>query len=250
MKYRAAFTFAQTLVISSVGILLAGLLLPSLDDAKQKLQATQCLSNMRQWGMAIGMYCNDYQDYMPFDGLATDITQGFSLVAWYNVLPHYINQPPLKDLYSSSPPNIPLPGSRSIYICPSAPAISYTPTAAKPYFSYAMNRCNVGLSGRRYPRSKSALPAQVILLSESENDEYPFTDGYYIGVYGTPPANTPRHFGGRNFVFVDGHAAWYATNDYSRTAAEMNNGTGSLIEWIHNPPYKIYWWPCRNCPKQ
>ena len=113
-----------------------------------------------------------------------------------------------------------------------------------------MNRLMNGLSGKSYKRSIAALPGQVILFSESENDDFSFTDGYHIGIYGVPPGNAPRHFGGRNFVFVDGHATWYATNDYSRTSAEMNNGTGSLAEWSHNPPYKIYWWAYNGLQKR
>ena len=251
MKNRAAFTFAETLVIASLGFLLVGLALPSLNDAQQQLQAAQCLNNMRQWGLAFGLYCNDYRDYLPYTGQSngTDIGFGFNLRAWYNVLPPYMKQTALKDLYNSQPPNTPVPGSRSVCICPSAPQISYTPTVTKPYFSYAMNLLNTGTGGRTYPRSKAALPSQVILLSESENNDFSFTDGFFIGTYGQPPGNIPRHSGGDNFVFVDGHAAWYSTNDFSRTAAESNNSSGPQIEWSHQPPYDIYWFPCSTCKK-
>jgi prepilin-type processing-associated H-X9-DG protein len=122
------------------------------------------------------------------------------------------------------------------------PSIPNPPTITKPYFGYAMNRVLTGLSGKLYKRSIAALPGQVILLSESENNQFPYTDGFYIGTFGTPPGNAPRHFAGRNFVFVDGHAAWYGTNDYTRTLAESSNGVGSKAEWAHQPPYPIYWW--------
>jgi prepilin-type processing-associated H-X9-DG protein len=256
MKNRAAFTFTETLVIASIGFLLIGLLLPSLEDAKQKLQAAQCLSNMRQWGLAFGMYCNDNQDYMPYTGMTGDIGSGFNLGAWFNVLPHYINQPPLKDLYATN--QVPVPGSRSVFVCPSARPIDYTPTTSKAYHSYAMNRELQGVlpspPGKGlYERSIAALPGQVILFSESENNEFPFTDGFFIGSGNlaiNPNQAAPRHSGGRNFVFVDGHAQWYTLDDYSRTKDETGNGTGSLIEWTHEPPYTIYWWPCRTCRKQ
>jgi prepilin-type processing-associated H-X9-DG protein len=243
MKRRDAFTLTELLVLLPIAALLGGLLLASLDSSKQTLQAAQCLSNMRQWGLAMGMYCNDYHDYMPYEGASVGgIDSGFNLVAWYNVLPHYINQTPLKDLYDSSPPNIPLPGQRSIYVCPSVttPASNWIPpaTASNPWFGYAMNRVLTGLAGKVYTRSKAALPGQVILFSESENDSFPFTDGYFIGKLPPIPV-PPRHSGGMNFVFVDGHAQWYKLDDYSRTKTEANNA-----DWEWRIPRALYWFPC------
>jgi len=247
MRRREGFTLTELLVLMPVAALLGTLLFASLDDAKQKLQASQCLNNMRQWGLAIGMYCNDYNDYMPYEGTSVGIDAGPNLAAWFNVLPHYINQTPMKDLYDSSPPNIAVPGKKSIYICPSVtsmdPAIPTPPTTNTPYFSYAMNRVLTGAGGRVYKRTIAALPAQVILFSESENNQYPFTDGYFIGFSGTPPQNIPRHSGGDNFVFVDGHAQWYTQADYSRTKAESTNAD---VEWGTTKPKqrKVYWFPC------
>ena len=111
MRNRTAFTFTEMLVLASVSFLLLGAALPSLDDAKQKLQASQCLGNMRQWGLAIGMYANDYRDYMPYEGTGNSaIDATFNLAAWFNVLPRYMNQTPLRDLYTSTPPRTPVPG--------------------------------------------------------------------------------------------------------------------------------------------
>ena len=247
MKNRAAFTLTEMLVLTSVGFLLAGAALPSLDDAKQKLQAAQCLSNMRQWGQAFGMYCNDYHDYVPFIGTGvSSIDQSYALEAWFNVLPHYMNQTPLKDLYTSTPPRIPLPGGRSVFVCPSAPAISYTATTSDPYFSYAMNRVMQGDFPSppglgQYKRSIAALPAQVILFSESEDDSpsFSFTDGYYLG------QTTPRHYGGDNFVFVDGHAEWESLAAYKWDSPTCCNPS---IEWL--TARQVYWFPCSTCNKR
>jgi hypothetical protein len=246
MKNRAAFTLTEMLVLTSVGFLLVGAVLPSLDDAKQKLQASQCLSNMREWGLAMGMYCNDYHDYMPFEGTGTAVDNSFNLSAWYSALPRYMNQTPLIDLYTSTPPRIPLPGGRSVFVCPSAPTISYTPSVSNPYFSYAMNRVMQGYFPSppglgQYKRSIAALPGQVILFSESEDDspQYSFTDGWYLG------QNTPRHFGGDNLVFVDGHAEWEPLSVYRWPT---NYGNNALIEWI--TPRQVYWFPCFTCDKR
>ena len=242
LKRRDAFTLTELLVLLPIMAMVGALLLASLDSSKQTLQAAQCLSNMRQWGLAMGMYANDYHDYMPYEGTSSGIDAGFNLGAWFNVLPRYMNQTALKDLYTSSPPNIPLPGQRSIYICPSvaAPAANYagTPTASNPYFGYAMNRVLTGALGKVYARSKAALPGQVIFLSESENDSFPFTDGFFLGKLAVPSV-PPRHSGGMNFVFIDGHAQWYKLDDYSRTKVESSNADA---EWAK--PRVLYWYPC------
>jgi prepilin-type processing-associated H-X9-DG protein len=243
MKNRAAFTLTEMLVLASVGFLLVGAVLPSLDDAKQKLQASQCLSNMRQWGLAFAMYCNDHHDYIPYNGNANiPIDADVNLTAWFNVLPRYMNQTPLKDLYATN--QIPIPGSRSVFVCPSAPAITYTPASGNAYFSYAMNRLMSGAlsacPNNLYKRSIAALPGQVILLAESEDVDpwYPYTDGWYLG------QNNPRHRGGDNFVFVDGHAEWEPLSVYRWPT---NYGNNALIEWI--TPRQVYWFPCPTCDK-
>jgi len=106
-----------------------------------------------------------------------------------------------------------------------------------------MNRLLTGNAGQPYTRSKAVLPGQVILLSESENNSFPWTDGYYLGP-NSPEQVTPRHSGGMNFVFVDGHAQWYKLDDYSRTLSEATNPGR---EW--SVPRAVYWFPCRTCNK-
>jgi prepilin-type processing-associated H-X9-DG protein len=243
MKQSAAFTFAETLVLASVGFLLVGLVLPSLDDAKQKGQAAQCLSNMKQWGLAFLMYGDDWNNYVPIVGVeSVAIDTDDNLSAWFNVLPPYIAQTPLKVLYAQN--RIPVPGRKSVFVCPSAPAIDYTPTMNQAYFSYAMNRVMSGALAscpdNLYKRSIAALPGKTILLSESEDADpwYPFTDGYFLG------RNSPRHSDGGNFLFVDGHAEWEPLAVY-RWPTYYSYAAGN--EWI--TPRQVYWFPCKTCDK-
>ena len=44
--------------------ILAGMLLPALNQAKQQAHSIKCVSNLKQWGNAWVMYQNDYNDYV------------------------------------------------------------------------------------------------------------------------------------------------------------------------------------------
>lgn len=44
--------------------ILAGMLLPALNQAKQQAHSIRCVSNLKQWGNAWVMYQNDYNDYV------------------------------------------------------------------------------------------------------------------------------------------------------------------------------------------
>lgn len=61
----AGFTLIELLVVISIISLLIAILLPALSKARVSAQKIQCGSNMRQLGIVIYSYAQDFEGYMP-----------------------------------------------------------------------------------------------------------------------------------------------------------------------------------------
>ena len=59
------FTLIELLVVISIIAMLISILLPALRAARSAARASQCGSHLRQMGIALGAYVNDYETYMP-----------------------------------------------------------------------------------------------------------------------------------------------------------------------------------------
>jgi len=64
---RRGFTLIELLVVIAIIAILAAILFPVFSRVREKARATTCISNMKQQGLAMLQYVNDYDGvYMPF----------------------------------------------------------------------------------------------------------------------------------------------------------------------------------------
>ena len=62
---RSAFTLVELLVVMAIIVILASLLLPALSGSKASSKRIQCVSNLRQLGIAAHFYVDDNGDFYP-----------------------------------------------------------------------------------------------------------------------------------------------------------------------------------------
>ncbi|MBS1371899.1 MAG: type II secretion system protein [Lentisphaeria bacterium] len=132
------FTLIELLVVIAIIAILASMLLPALNGARERAKNTQCLGNLKQVGAMITFYANDNKDYLPANQFPWG--QPYSQI-WYDMLNFlgYGHAP--AGTYAQSP------GPKGVFTCPAG---SYKVNKNwggvnwDSYGSYGLNRQSCG----------------------------------------------------------------------------------------------------------
>ena len=243
------FTLIELLVVIAIIAILAALLLPALDRARQTAYAIHCTSNIRGVSQLFTGYANDYYDYAPGQFIsASRQDSGWQLNSYWQdtVAKLYKIRKPY---YYDASKNL----GTTIFRCPGQPENSFFASTAYMRSSYGINfwgfygHNNMAfvLDGTKKLRRASAFPrpSATFHVAETFNgaDCSPHNGNPYF--YTDPVvASVPafRHLGrSANFSFVDGHAERrQARQTPSRQAYPNIESTVLRDTWftMGNPP--------------
>lgn len=191
---RNKFTLIELLVVIAIIAILASLLFPSLNLAREKARGITCMNQLRQFGFGIITYAADFNDYVPPNNYGVGYIPGF--LFWDNQKGNYISNP-------------------DIFVCPTLKPYRWEITNnsrfAETYGSRLFNYFKLSKIAQQMSMSKS--PSSTIFYADTirmDNRRQIYYYDILLNPSGVPtPDGTAvhaRHAGAANLLMGDGSA--------------------------------------------
>ena len=81
------FTLIELLIVIAIIGILASLLLPALNQAKDSARGTHCINNLKNISSGVMLYAADYDDYMPIAVEGTDSRWRYEIASYVGLKP-------------------------------------------------------------------------------------------------------------------------------------------------------------------
>jgi prepilin-type N-terminal cleavage/methylation domain-containing protein/prepilin-type processing-associated H-X9-DG protein len=229
------FTLLELLVSVSIIAMLAAILLPAILQSRAATRRAVCVSNLRQWTLAVQMYVDTHKGRLPYRGQGMQATSRLnSMDDWINAIPQFAESQTYWELVTSD--TRPKPGDSTIWMCPDAEPLPEplppTPFDPKTFFAYGMNMALSAPINNRFDSIDKVGPLQTMVFMADGM-------GAYTSVIPSKNDYSPiaRHIGKTvNIAFLDGRVESYLGDD---VGCRIGDPKRPDIVWY--PPNSI--WP-------